>query len=68
MQPLLASASNYAIWDDHDFGPNDSDGSYTGKELTLEAFRMFWGNPGYGVPGVEGITTTFVWGDVPDRW
>jgi len=64
MQPLLASTSNYAIWDDHDFGPNDSDGSYTGKGMTLEAFQMFWGNPSYGIPGAGGITTTFVWGDV----
>jgi alkaline phosphatase D len=64
MQPLLASASNYAIWDDHDFGPNNADGSFRGKDLTLEAFKLFWANPGYGVPGVDGITTSFVWGDV----
>ncbi|MEX0602133.1 MAG: alkaline phosphatase family protein, partial [Bacteroidota bacterium] len=28
MQPLLGAAHNYATWDDHDYGPNDSDRSY----------------------------------------
>jgi alkaline phosphatase D len=59
MQPLLASVPQYAIWDDHDFGPNDSDGSYRDKDITYEAFRLFWGNPTYGVNGRPGITTTF---------
>jgi alkaline phosphatase D len=73
LQPLLASASNYAIWDDHDFGPNDSDGSFVGKEMTREAFELFWGNPGYGMPGIEGITTSFKWADaefflLDNRW
>jgi alkaline phosphatase D len=32
VQPLLAATRHYAIWDDHDFGPNDSDGTFGGKE------------------------------------
>ena len=28
MENLLKACPNYAIWDDHDFGPNDSDGSW----------------------------------------
>jgi alkaline phosphatase D len=40
MQALMASAHNYAIWDDHDFGPNDSDGSFVHKDLTYEAFQL----------------------------
>ena len=43
LQALLANAHNYAIWDDHDFGPNDSDRSYVHKDVTLEAFKLFWG-------------------------
>jgi alkaline phosphatase D len=35
----------YGIWDDHDYGPNDSDGSAAGKERSLQAFREFFGNP-----------------------
>jgi alkaline phosphatase D len=63
MQALLAGSANYAIWDDHDYGPNDSDWTWRNKDIALDVFRMFWGNPTYGVPGVGGITTTFEWGD-----
>ena len=63
MQALLASTANYAVWDDHDYGPNDSDYTYWGKNMTAKAFQLFWGNPSYGIPGVGGITTTFEWGD-----
>lgn len=64
MQPLLASTHHYALWDDHDYGPNDSDKGFYNKKYTLEAFRTFWANPGYGFDNKECITTTFQWGDV----
>jgi len=72
-QPLLASTHHYAIWDDHDYGPNDSDRSFWGKENTLKAFKDFWANPNYGVGGTEGITGSFTWEDcqffmMDDRW
>jgi alkaline phosphatase D len=63
MQPLLASAHNYAIWDDHDYGPNDSDRTYVHKDLSLEAFKLFWGNNGYGLDG-KGITSMFQFNDI----
>ncbi len=63
MQPLLASVHHYAIWDDHDFGPNDCDGSFWNKEQALEAFKCFWGNPSYGVGTLRGAITQFSWGD-----
>lgn len=63
MQPLLGSTANYALWDDHDFGPNDSDRGFWNKQTTLEAFKLFWGNPSFGVDGSQGITTTFEYGD-----
>lgn len=73
LQRLLRSMHHYAIWDDHDFGPNDSDGTYWGKEITREAFVDFWANPNYGVHGLEGITGTFTWNDcefflLDNRW
>lgn len=64
MQPLLASTHHYAIWDDHDYGPNDSDRTYTHKETTLEAFRLFWGNPTFGIGGQKGITSFFQYNDI----
>lgn len=73
MQPLLGSVHHYAIWDDHDFGPNDSDGAFPYKDITLEAFKMFWCNPNYVLGEEEGIAGTFSWGDaqfflLDDRW
>ncbi len=64
MQPLFGSASNYAIWDDHDFGPDNSDRSFWGKDITLEAFKLFWANPSYGINGKPGTTTKIQWADV----
>lgn len=64
LQALLGSSHHYAIWDDHDFGPNNSDRGLWNKEWTLEAFKLFWGNPSFGVNGQPGITTQFQWADV----
>ncbi|HYE59321.1 MAG TPA: alkaline phosphatase D family protein [Rhodothermales bacterium] len=55
MQPLLASASNIATWDDHDYGPNDADGSWVLKGLALDMFKRYWANVSYGLPGVPGV-------------
>lgn len=64
LQPLLAATHHYAIWDDHDFGPNDSDRSWVHKDWTMDAFKAFWGNPSYGVNGKQGITGKFSYNDV----
>jgi len=50
MANLLKSCPNYAIWDDHDFGPNDSDGSWVHADWSRESFEAFWSNPSYGLP------------------
>ncbi|MCS7035600.1 MAG: alkaline phosphatase D family protein [Saprospiraceae bacterium] len=64
LQPLLATANHYAIWDDHDFGPNDSDGTWINKDIAWEVFQAFWGNPTAGLPGQKGCTTQFQYADV----
>lgn len=71
LQPLLAACANLAIWDDHDYGPNDSDRGFWNKDATRRAFELFWANPPAALPG--GITTKFSWGDcdfflLDDRW
>lgn len=63
LQPLLASTAHYAIWDDHDFGPDNSDGTWVNKEMAWEVFRDFWGNPTYGINGQKGCTTSFQYND-----
>jgi alkaline phosphatase D len=64
MQEMLASMHHYAIWDDHDFGPNDSDRGWRNKTDALDVFKMFWGNPSYGIDGKPGIATSFQYNDV----
>ncbi len=63
LQKFLASTHHYAILDDHDFGPNDSDRSFWNKNQSLEAFEYFWANPSYGVGNIEGAITSFQYGD-----
>jgi len=64
LQPLLGSVHHYAIWDDHDYGPNNSDRSFIHKNITLQAFKDFWANPSYGINDNRGITTQFRWSDI----
>ncbi len=62
---LLANIPQYAIWDDHDFGPNDSDGSFVNKSASKEVFDLFWANPPQPHPNAvfKGITNQFEWSD-----
>lgn len=64
MQRLLAIAPHYATWDDHDYGPNDSDRSYVLKSAALSTFRRYWPNATAGLPGVPGVFTQFRLADV----
>ena len=73
LQKLLTATSHLAIWDDHDYGPNDADMSYVMKGDSLQLFRRFWANPSYGLPDVPGMFGRARWGDVDvflldDRW
>ncbi len=54
-QELRKSTSIYAIWDDHDFGSNNSDSSYSNKAASLEVFRQFF-NP--APPPAAGLEDT----------
>lgn len=80
LQTLLTATTHLAIWDDHDYGPNDSDGSYVLKGETLKLFRRYWPNPSFGLPDVAGTFGATRYGDVllfllddryyrfPNRW
>ncbi len=72
LQKFWASMSQYAIWDDHDYGPNDSDKTYPFKEETRKVFMDYWANPSYGQEA-KGIYTKFSYSDadfflLDDRW
>lgn len=64
LQPLLASMANYAIWDDHDYGPNDADRSYAFKHHSLKLFKNYWANPHFGMPDTPGVFGKMVWADL----
>ena len=63
LQPLMRSTAMFAIWDDHDFGPNNSDRTWKWKDVAFEVFREYF--PGdYGLPGAAGCFHKFSWGDI----
>ncbi len=64
LRKLARATSHIAVWDDHDYGPNDSDSSFTMKTAALEAFKRYWANPSYGLPNVPGVFGMVTWADV----
>lgn len=64
LQPLLASTFHLAMWDDHDYGANDSDRTFPLREASLRVFRDYWANPTAGTLETPGVFTRYLWGDV----
>ena len=64
LQRLLRSVPTYGIWDDHDYGPNNSDREFKGREIAHKVFRGVWANPDYGTPSTPGIFSKFRRGPV----
>lgn len=72
LQNFWKSMPQFAIWDDHDFGPNDIGKNYILKDVSREIWKKYWCNPSYGENG-QGIYTMMSWGDADifltdDRW
>ncbi|MFN8392367.1 MAG: alkaline phosphatase D family protein [Bdellovibrionota bacterium] len=44
MPELLSHTKPIAVWDDHDFGPNNADSSFPAKDVSLTEFRRAWPN------------------------
>lgn len=61
---LFTETHHYATWDDHDYGPNNSDRGYAMRETALEVFNAFWPNPDFSGAGTGGVTNYFEWHDV----
>jgi alkaline phosphatase D len=64
LQPLLRSTPQLAIWDDHDFGYNNSDGTSPIKSSSLDVFRRYWANPSSGLTDVPGVFCEWRYGGV----
>jgi alkaline phosphatase D len=52
----------YAVYDDHDYGANNSDRTQPGKERSLRTFFEIWANPPAQAIEQPGIWTRFVAG------
>lgn len=72
LQNFLKSMPQFAIWDDHDYGPNDIGKNYILKETSRKIFNSYFCNPSAG-ENSQGIYTMTSWGDadifmLDDRW
>lgn len=73
LQSLLNTGGHAAIWDDHDYGTNDANSSFTLKADSLALFKRYWANPSYGLPDLQGNFTVVHHNDadffmLDDRW
>jgi alkaline phosphatase D len=73
LKKLLPALPHLAIWDDHDYGPNDHNQSFVFKQASLDLFQRYWPNPSAGLPDMPGIYTQFSLSDadfflLDDRW
>ena len=55
---VMRSMATYAVWDDHDYGPNNADGSWPLKAESRAVHRMLWANPAFG-EDEEGVYFSF---------
>jgi alkaline phosphatase D len=55
LEPLLATVPQLAIWDDHDFGVNNSDRTNPMREGAHDVFSRYWANPSFGAGGAPGV-------------
>jgi alkaline phosphatase D len=63
LQEFMAKMPQYAIWDDHDYGPNDAGKSYIFKNESRNIFKNYWLNPSFGEED-KGIYTKVSYADV----
>jgi hypothetical protein len=64
LRRLIPSIPVLGIWDDHDYGPNDSDSSFHGKETALRVFKRMWAQRTFGTAEATGIFSSVRFGPV----
>ena len=63
VQKFMAAMPQYSIWDDHDYGPDNSGKSFALKYESRDIFKKYSLNPSYGDEG-KGIYTKISYSDV----
>jgi len=61
---LMSHTPTLAIWDDHDFVGNNTDGFAPGRDDALRAFTEYWANDQYGDGITPGVFHTWEYGDI----
>jgi alkaline phosphatase D len=64
LQWMMMRKPVYAIWDDHDYGGDNSDGTLAGKKKSLAVFKAYWPNPSYGEEDNPGVYFSFARGTI----
>lgn len=59
---LAARTPTWAIWDDHDFVGNNTNGKAAGKDNALQVFGEAWANASAGTAQTKGVFHQFTWG------
>lgn len=72
LQNFWKAMPQFAMWDDHDYGPNDIGKNYILKDASRKVFNAYFCNPSAGENG-QGTYTMTSWGDADifltdDRW
>ena len=60
---LAARTPTWAIWDDHDYVGNNTNGKAAGKGNALQVFGEAWANAAAGTPQTKGVFHQFTWGE-----
>lgn len=55
LRRVISRIPTLGIWDDHDFGPNDKDGTYSEKDRSLRCFCRMWAQKHYGTESLPGV-------------
>jgi alkaline phosphatase D len=63
-RPVSRQIPQIAIWDDHDSGLDNGDGSSSFKYSALKSFRNYWANPAYGLDDTPGVFFEYHYGGV----
>ena len=64
IREVMASTPSYGIWDDHDYGPGNSDRTFRWKQISLDVFHRYWPNSKPGNAAGPGIYFSFQIADV----
>ncbi len=59
LQAMFRSVPSYAVWDDHDYGPDNADRTFDLREEATTVFRQMWANPAYGTDSIPGVFSSF---------